>query len=350
MNKMVLTALESVTPVGFNAETTAASVRAGLSRLRESGNFWDSRGNPILEASPGVRDEETDELKSTRDYSRICLENLLRNLAQHRILEGRKVEFFLGCAVKTRPGPRYEERFLETLDSKELQLKSLAERAGLQIFRAGNAAVIKALQHAQQLLAQDSSACCIVGGIDSLLDEDTLRGYEQAARLKSSSMGRSQGLIPAAAAGFLLIESQEYAIRAGRPVIARLSGVGCATDPSSFSSGSPNQAKGLTEACSEAMTLSGTNPEEITAVFTDLSGERFHAREWNLAEIRCFQNASSSRQLWHPADCMGSVGAASGAILIGIASSGLARGWIRPAVLVTCSDDNGDCGAVVIGK
>jgi len=45
---------------------------------------------------------------------------------------------------------------------------------------------------------------------------------------------------------------------------------------------------------------------------------------------------------------MGSIGAASGAILMNIAAVGLSRGWIEKYAMVFCSDDEGERGSVVL--
>ena len=59
--ELVITATNSITAVGHNAEMTAASVRAGISRLEESIDYYDIEGNPILTASvEGISDDEDD--------------------------------------------------------------------------------------------------------------------------------------------------------------------------------------------------------------------------------------------------------------------------------------------------
>lgn len=106
----------------------------------------------------------------------------------------------------------------------------------------------------------------------------------------------------------------------------------------------------MTVACKAALSQSECGPEDIQLVLGDLSGEFFRSKEWGYAELRCFGGSNESRQLLHPADCMGSVGAASGAILVNTAAIGLSRGWIERSVMVFCSDDEGKCGSTVLKR
>lgn len=218
----------------------------------------------------------------------------------------------------------------------------------LQVITSGNSSVIRCIDVAAQLLKDNSHSICLVGGIDSLLSLDTLYWFEKAERLKSETFGRNQGFPPGEAAGFMIIETKQQALIRKTKPLAELVGIGLANEPAPFLSEQPSKGEGLTNACKTALSESSCNPADIEAVFCDLNGEFFRSKEWGYAEIRCFGNRNESRKLWHPADCLGSVGAASGAILVNIAAVVLSRGWIGKNTMVFCSDDEGECGSVVL--
>ena len=49
-DRIVITAVHCMTPLGLDAIATATAVRAGISALRLSDQFDDSQGEPILES------------------------------------------------------------------------------------------------------------------------------------------------------------------------------------------------------------------------------------------------------------------------------------------------------------
>lgn len=392
-----------MTAVGLDSVSTAAAARAGISRLRESDQFLDAHGSPIIEscipwmypqdepagpeepepedepeaefsqapddvaatdeAEPGEQDEavpEGDEeldayelARQANDVDRVtraargCVEGVLAARFDGESGAGRKASLFLGVGQASRPGPRFEGAAHEVANGLLASLRHRAERADLTLIPTGNASVIRGLALAAARVGQDPATACLIGGIDSLLPLETLNWYEAARRLKSGSPGRNHGLSPAEAVGFVVVERLTSARSAGRPILAEVAGVGVAAEPNPFLSDRPSRGEGLTEACRMALAASAVPPGEIGAVLCDLDGEFHRAKEWALAEIRCFGNAVA-RPLFHPADCFGSIGAASAAVLVGIAAVGLSRGWFTKPVLVFCSDDAGECGALVL--
>jgi 3-oxoacyl-[acyl-carrier-protein] synthase-1 len=216
------------------------------------------------------------------------------------------------------------------------------------VIASGHPATMRCLESAGKLLEKNSNALCLIGGIDSLLALDTLNWFEEAERLKSETFGRNQSFSPGEAVGFMIVETEEGARRRNKKILAKIAGIGSAKEPAPFLSEQPSKGEGLTQACRTALSQSGCSPKNIEAVWSDLNGEFFRSKEWGYAEFRCFGNGNDTRQLWHPADCMGSAGAASGAILINMATVALARGWIKNYALVFCSDDEGERGAVVL--
>jgi len=345
---MVITAVNSITPVGHDAAMTAASARAGISRLIESEDYFDIEGNPITAARiAGISDDEDDAARMGM-IVQICLEGLLEKYFQDGSGSEHEIHLLLGVAALSRPGPRYEGKNLEVANHCVEIARRWAQKVTLQVIASGHPATIRCLEIAKQLLEKNPNALCLVGGIDSLLALDTLNWFEEAERLKSETFGRNQSFSPGEAVGFMIVETKNGALRRKKKIFAEVAGIGLAKEPAPFLSEQPAKGEGLTKACRTALTKSACKPGEIAAVLGDLNGEFFRSKEWSYAEFRCFGNSNESRQLWHPADCMGSAGAASGAILINMATVALTRGWIKNYALVFCSDDEGECGTVIL--
>lgn len=343
MRDLVITGANCVTAVGHDGPMTAASVRAGISRFADYDDYCDGSDNPITVARiRGIYDEwETPQRMA--GIAAMCLEQLLDEYSRQGARRPSQINLLLGGAAEERPGPRYEESCLLPLRGI---IKERTDKPEIQFVPRGNASLMYALDLAGRLIESDPGALCIIGGVDSLIRTSTLNWFEQKARLKSASYGRHQALIAGEAVGFMIVEDREGVEQGGRPILARVAGLGLAEDSAPRASGALGRNSGLTEACHAA--LDGGRAKEVRAVLGDLNGENPRAKEWGMAEMRCFENQDRSRQLWTPANCYGDIGAASGVVLAGIATQGFARGWLPSPVLVTCSDDHGACGALVL--
>lgn len=403
-DRIVITAVHCMTPVGLDAATTAVAVRAGISGLRLSEQFDDLQGEPILEAclpwlpegesdddggddaeaevdeeevdsdepdaedeaaaaaaagDPGIEevDEErdhiyelarqTDEVARLQSAARHSLDALLADRFGAAGEDSRPVTLLLGAAPPARPGPRFEGESDDLLAELGGMIRRRGGRTDADVVRTGHAAALHALGRAVSGLARNPSALYVLGAVDSLLALDTLNWLEDAERLKSGTFGRHQGLSPAEAVAFLVVETERSARRAGRAVLAAVGSVTLAQEPNPFVSDTPSRGDGLTAACAAALQEGGVGGRDISVVLSDQDGEFHRAKDWALAEMRCL-GETGERLLLHPADCFGNLGAASAAVLLVLAAIGLSRGWFAGPVLVVSSDETGECGAAVL--
>ncbi|NPV03528.1 MAG: 3-oxoacyl-ACP synthase [Syntrophaceae bacterium] len=341
--QLAVTAVHCMTPVGLDAAMTAASVRAGIRRMEKHGRYRDEGKNPVTVARiVGIEHDSPDTAEHIGRAAAMCLEELLAAYDCRGL--GRRCSLFLGASAWERPGPRYEEHCRDRL------LDILRRRADgdVRTVARGNASLHFALEQAATRIASVPSEPCILGGIDSLLGEATLNWLESDGRLKSSSYGRHQGLSASEAVGFLIVEDLECARRAGKTVLARITAWGLAEEPQPRAAGGPGLCAGLAGACRAALDCAPDG--DIRAAFGDLNGEESRAREWSIAAMRCLGDRRERLRLWKPAASCGDIGAASGAVMVGIVAQGFARGWVPSPALVFCSDDHGACGVLVMEK
>jgi len=347
MSNLAITATNCITAVGHDGRLTAAAARAGIACFYEHDGFMDQDGNPVTIAP--IREIEGgnpyDSAARMADIAALCLKNMLNELFEDSSQRPARIKLFMGVPATDRPGKRFEENCADPL---KLIVEAWATDAQVEFIRKGNASMQYALDAVSEVLARNPDTLCIVGGVDSLVMESVLKWLDRAGRLKSVSPGRHQGLIAGEAVGFVIIEDQEQAVLAGRPVLARITSHGLAEEPSPRASARPTRNDGLTAACHAA--LQGMQGKDIRAVFGDLNGEKSRAMEWSMADMRCFRERCEGRGLWHPADCYGDVGAASGVVLANMITQGFMRRWLPSPVLMFCSDDHGACGAVVLEK
>jgi 3-oxoacyl-[acyl-carrier-protein] synthase-1 len=347
MSGIVITAMNSITAVGGCAASTAAAVRAGIARVAIYEDYLDDEGNPIQAARIAFEWEDGEPADQEERLQALAFESFARLSATPGAIDPKApLHVLLGVAHPERPGPRYEGEPAD-LGERLLAHCDIPQRLPVQYFMQGNASAFQALLAAAHILVQDPYAQCIVGAVDSLLDETTLDWLELRARLKSDTYGRHQALAPGEGVGFFLVESERAARDRRHVPVARVLAIGLAEEADTALTDTPTRAQGMTSALRQV--LQRVRPETIGAVFSDMNGEFYRAKEWANASARCLQSAPRDRELWHPAEFFGDVGSAWGALSINLAATFLAKGILRETALCVASDDHGARGAVALG-
>lgn len=343
---LLLTDHQCITAVGHSSLATTAAARAGIQRHEESDIIYDCRSEaaivaPVREVGPPLDPYRAEEcVRRLASIADAALKSMLSRCATAR---PQRAHLFLGVAPTRRPGPRYEA----VSDALTARLGEVAGAVRRTLIDTGNSAALDATVAASEVLSRDPTAFCVVGALDSLIEYQIASWLEAAERLKSATFGRNHGMILGEAAGFFILESPEGVRQRRRRAQVSVVGLGCATEPAPFLSSRPTHSEGLTGACSRA--LRSTSPTRIDLIVSDMDGEFHRAREWACVDVRCLQPQDPSRRLWHPADALGTIGAASGAVQVCMAASAISRGWSHRA-LVLCSDDGGSTGAVVLER
>ena len=185
---------------------------------------------------------------------------------------------------------------------------------------AGSCAGQMALFRARDLIQTGAVGRCIIGVADSLVQLRVVRWLEDHSRLKCSYV--NDGLIPGEGVGWLVVEDASVANRREVPPLAIVKGVSWAKEEASILSGSPNQAKALSNAVAGTLRGAGYSPQTLRSVWSDLNGESYKAREWAFTEIR--SGLSEGAELRHPADCYGDPGGAADLLLLVLSAIELA--------------------------
>lgn len=241
MEEIVITAANSITPVGHSAEMTAASVRAGISGLEESVDYNDIEGNPIIAAFIDEISDEEDDIIRMGAIAKYCLEKLLESYFNDEPGTENEIYLLLGIAPLSRPGPRYEGENQEVVNHLVEAVQKWTKKVTLQVITSGNPSVIQCIEIARELLKENPKSLCIIGGVDSLLALDTLDWFEESERLKSETFGRNQGFSPSEAVGFMLLETKQGALHRKKKALSEIIGMGLANEPAPFLSKEPSK-------------------------------------------------------------------------------------------------------------
>lgn len=330
-----------VTAVGDSAAQTATSVRAGISRYRESA-VRNARGAPMTLAL--LPDEALPPLATPlaavagltsrqRRMLRLAAPALREALAAAP--PGSPPPLFLAGPepLEGRPPPA-DEAFLDLL---HIQARGAFAREGSSVFPSGRAGGFQALAAALEALARGTPSA-LVGGVDTFLDLYLLGTLDREGRVLAE--GVLDGFCPGEGAGFLLLSPEPA------PGAAFLHPPGLAAEPGHRYAQEPYRGDGLAQAI--ALALAPVEGRPVPTVFGSLNGESLGAREWGVSVLRNRAGLAPDFRFEHPADCFGDVGAAFAPTLAGLAALGLARGYRRGPALVWCSSEHELRGAACV--
>lgn len=337
--KLAVTGMSMISSVGYNAQQTCASLRAGITRFAEMEGIVDRYGEPVIVSpiecfghQPAERTKQIAIRTFTEAISTISKQDINR----------REINLSVLLNDKERPGNLFEmDGLLESIVSE----MGLSPSTTVQLYPYGNASGMKALSDAKQRIKHNPQIIEFIWGIDSLLDIQTLGYLEKSERLKSPSSPR--GVIPGEASVCLVLQAEKMAISTASKIYCAIEGIGTAIESAPVSSEAPCVGDGLTIAIYKALEMAKWHKDDVDQVYCDSNGEVYRAHEWMLALCRTL----SDPVVTHPADCIGDVGAAFSPLLIGMAAIALDRGYAKSdKILVFCSSDFGARGSACIAR
>ncbi len=351
----VVRGLAAVTAVGDDAASTFAALRAGVAGLVE---------HPFHELSPP--DPEWDEPEPLRAGIVPTLDvgvegptrlvGLALGALQALVHDARLsrselagAAFFLALPEL---GPDTAPWDLARHFAPQLFAQAgVTPERGVEVDQAGHTGAAVALYAASRCLVERRAPCCVLLAVDSYLDPGRLADWD-VRRSRIRSIRSRDGFLPGEAAVAMLLgptsapATEAERARGARRVVA-VPGFG--QEPSPIEGELTPTGKGLTDAVRRALApLPGVAPH---TVYADHNGESHRAFEWGLARTRLSPRLDGA-ELRHPADCIGDVGAASGALLVGLAAHELARDDRKgggPALVLTAST-SGHRAAVLVSE
>jgi 3-oxoacyl-[acyl-carrier-protein] synthase-1 len=185
----------------------------------------------------------------------------------------------------------------------------------------GRVGAAVALLQARRLINEQQVDSVIIAGVDNLLARRTLRAFEAGDRLRTSR--NSNGFIPGEAAAAVVVTAPA---RTSRPQLI-CAGLGFSVERATVSAEHPLRGDGLTQAITAALADAGCSLEELDFRITDNSGEQYYFKESALALARTLRAPRGEFDIWHPADCIGEVGAAIGPVVLNVALAASRKGY-----------------------
>ena len=306
MTPLSILASGMVTGVGLNAASSCAAIRCAIDNFSET-RFMDKGGEWII----GSQVPLDQPWRGLPKLLHMVVPAIRECLAQAEYATPDRIPLLLCVAEKERPGR------LEGLDDElfaEIQSElGVRFHPRSQIIPRGRVSGGVAMLEASKLIHGERVPYCIIAGADSYLIAATLAAYESKARLLTSE--NSNGFIPGEAGAAVLIGSQPSALMC--------LGIGSGVEKATVESEEPLRADGMVQAFKSALSDAGKTMADVDYRITDSNGEQYWFKEAALALTRTLRVRKVEFDIWHPADCIGEVGAAIGpcAFAVGLAAT-----------------------------
>jgi 3-oxoacyl-[acyl-carrier-protein] synthase I len=319
-----------VTSVGLSTAAAAAAIRAGVSnaqltRFMDWGGEWMAAHVVPIEA-PNPRAKL---LQMAATAIGECLASAARESST-----GTALVLCLPEASRPSTGNEVGESAIAELSSMVGTTFS-ADSSTIAVGRVGG---FVGLHHARALLGEGKADAVLVAGVDSYVNWPALSHFENQHRLLTSK--NSDGFLPGEAAAAVMVT---------RPVSGtalRCEGLGFAKESATVDASVPLRADGLVEAIRAAARDADCRAQDFDLRITALSGEHYYFKEAALAMARLVRDPMPEADLWHPADCVGEVGAAAGPLAMILAATGCAKGYAEASrILCHLSNDGAERSA-----
>jgi len=323
--------------IGNGTDQAWASARAGIARIGSS-HVMDRHFEPIQmglvpEDALGPLNDEIEKLPLPSRARRMlrlaapALQAVAKDLK-------RPLPLFLGLPdLKPADAPWlvHVPAYLQKLTD------GVVERQGSAIVPHGRAAALMALELALNAIQTDPTATVIVGGVDSYLDLRLLATLDSEQRILGPRV--MDGFIPGEGAAFYVLSGTGATQIGPRGPRVIVHAAASAMDAGHRYGSEPAKGEGLAAALLEARQRAGQLPAPIGTTFAGFNGESFDAKMWGVARLRHNDFFSPAMVIDHPADKYGDAGAATGAILLALASKALLTGARPGPALVWAASD-----------
>ncbi|MES2355103.1 MAG: hypothetical protein V4568_12030 [Pseudomonadota bacterium] len=339
MAKEAIAILESglVCSVGLNAPAAFAAIRAAITNHSET-KFIGANGEWLIGAAAPL---DTSWLGRTRLVKMLAsaISECLNNLDPAQLPA---VPLLLCVSEVDRPG-RTEDLDNKLYEALQSELGWQFNKSHSLIIPQGRISAAIALAHARKLIYEHNIPFVLIAAVDSLLVAAALDEFEDSRRILTDK--NSNGFIPGEAASAVLVG------RSSKEGVGQLlcTGIGYALERATIHSEEPLRADGLSEAIKNALNEAACDMGDMDFRITDNSGEHYYFKEAALALTRTLRRRKETMDIWHPADCIGEVGAAIGPALLGL---GLAAGRKAYALgnnmLCHMGNDSGQRAAIVL--
>lgn len=325
-----------MTGVGFTSPSTCAAMRCKLNDFVET-VFLDDVASRITGSYVPLQN-------ALRGYSRLLhlvVSSIRECLEQLPEPDTDSIALLVCLPEPNRPGviKGLDEKILGDIQAELSLTFSKASRTFAQDRVSG----VYAIEKARELLARGACRFCIIAGVDSFLTNGTISAF--GSRLLKES--NSDGFIPGEAGCSIILSRFTPEMKQ----VMEISGTGFGKEPIHIESDNSlsMKAEGMVQAVSNALVDAGQDLENIDYRMSDANGEQYVFKEAALTLTRVLKQRKDKFDIWHPADCLGEIGAAIVPCTLGFALTAAQKEYASGNKLVChYGNDDGTRGAVIL--
>jgi 3-oxoacyl-[acyl-carrier-protein] synthase-1 len=239
----------------------------------------------------------------------------------------------------------------------DLQPKLIRELEGryskifsaISVFPNGHAAGLIALHAVIKKFKENAFDACVVAGVDSFIEPETLEWLEECDQLHGAGpLNNAWGFIPGEGAGAILLVRNQILELARLASLAQVLGSGTAFESKRIKTQTVCIGEGLTQAFRSALEAL-PDDAKVTDIYCDMNGEPYRADEFGFTGVRVKEYFASLSDFIAPADCWGDVSAASGALHIGLASIAANKNYANgQSAMIWASSESGERASVLL--
>lgn len=336
--------LGASTPVGRCAWSSAAAVRAGITGFGQHPYMIDTAGEPMRVARAPWLDIEVTGIDRFEALLHPAIDQALEPILV-RPHEALNTAIALGLPA---PRPGLPEDLQEQLVRRCARKYNGTFRAAAS-FPVGHASGLLALDAATRKLASGELDVCVLAGVDSYIEPETLEWLEACDQLHGAGpLNNAWGFIPGEGAGSVLLIREEMIRLLQLEPLAQVLGVGKGFEPKRIKTETVCIGEGLTQTFRSALAKL-PDGARVTDVYCDMNGEPYRADEYGFTCLRTKEAFAAASDFIAPADCWGDVAAASGPLHVGLAIIAGAKGYANgPYAFVWAGSEGGERGAALL--
>lgn len=335
------------TSLGANAAASAAAVRAGISSFAEHPFMIDTAGNPMIVARAPYLIPDISGANRYLSLAIPAVEEALHSLHTLNVNIS-DIPAIIGLPAE-RPGlpEGIDKQIVKAFSSITDVSKKLSQ---IETIQNGHSAGLMALEAGLHKLRKGIAEFCLIGGVDSYLEPETLEWLEACEQLHSAGeMNNAWGFVPGEAAGFCLLASRNALLKYNISPLVEIMTVATAYEENLIKTDTVCLGIGLTDVFEQVLRTLPTSFSKIGNIVCDMNGEPYRADEYGFASLRVAEYFADTSDFVAPADCWGDVGAASGPLFINLARAAWQKGYANgPSALLWTSSESGERSAAIL--
>jgi 3-oxoacyl-[acyl-carrier-protein] synthase-1 len=332
------------TAVGRSAWATAAAVRAGISGFTQHPYMIDTAGEPMRAAIAPWIDIG---LQGVDRFEALLFPAIEEALSVLGRLPSDAARWAVALALPSaRPGLPMDlgPQLVARLSARYKNMFGSAAA-----FSAGHAAGLLGVQAACTKLRQGALDACVVAGVESWIEPETMEWLEACDQLHGAGpLNNAWGFIPGEAGAALLLMRESVVKSLNLQALACVMAVGSAHEPKRIKTQTVCIGEGLTAAFRDTLAALPAGAL-VTDIYCDMNGEPYRADEFGFTALRTKEHFESLSDFQAPADCWGDVSAAGGGLHLILACAAARKGYSKGLLAFTwASGEMGERAAALL--